>query len=129
MIFHRRSIFHFYLLLFNADDFLLRGGDEGLLLVRDGHVRDGDRDGADGGILVAERLDVIEHLGRNGEAVLLDAAVNDLALRRNGYLLRTDLCLCYRTDQIGAYGKHRLVATDHCCFEQSHSCEEQSEKK
>ena len=67
------------ILLFNADDFLLRGSDEGLLLVRDGHVRDGDRDGADGGVLVAERLDVIEHLGRNGEAVLLDAAVNDLA--------------------------------------------------
>ena len=67
------------ILLFNADDFLLRGSDEGLFLVRDGHVRNGDRDGADGGVLIAERLDIVEHLGRNGEAVLLDAAVNDLA--------------------------------------------------
>ena len=66
-------------LLLDRDDLLLRGGDEGLLLLRDGHVRDGDRDGADGGVLIAEGLDVIEHLGRNGEAVLLDAAVDDLA--------------------------------------------------
>ena len=67
------------ILLLDGDDLLLRGGDEGLLLLRDGHVRDGDRDGADGGVLIAKGLDVIEHLGRNGEAVLIDAAVDDLA--------------------------------------------------
>ena len=51
----------------------------GLLGVGHGHIRYGYGQRADGGILVAERLDVVEHFGADGEAVLLDAAVDDVA--------------------------------------------------
>ena len=44
-----------------------------------GHVRDGDGDGAEGGVLVAGGLDGVQHLGGHGEAVLVDGAVHDLA--------------------------------------------------
>ena len=58
---------------------LLGLGDELVLLLGHGHVGDGDGDGGTGGILIAGGLDVIQHLGGHGEAVLLDGAVHDLA--------------------------------------------------
>ena len=66
-------------LAFDVDDLVLGLRDETVLFIRHGHVGDRDGDGALGGILVAHRLDAVEHLGRDGEAVLLDAAVDDVA--------------------------------------------------
>ena len=43
------------------------------------HIRDGDGDGAAGRVLVAGGLDVVQHLGSDGEAILLDGLVDDLA--------------------------------------------------
>ncbi|CAN4031180.1 Virus attachment protein p12 family, partial [Dysosmobacter welbionis] len=43
------------------------------------HIRDGDRDGRQGGVLVAGGLDGVQHLSGHGEAVLVDGAVYDLA--------------------------------------------------
>ena len=61
------------------DDLVFGLVDELGLRARDGHIRDGYGDRALGGVLVAHRLDAVEHLGRDGEAVLLDAAVDDIA--------------------------------------------------
>ena len=66
-------------LTLDLDDLLLSLAYEGLLRLRHGHVGDGDCDSALGGVLVAHCLDAVENFGRNGEAVLLDAAVNDIA--------------------------------------------------
>ena len=49
-------------LALDVDDLVLRLGNEAVLLARHRHVRDGDGDGALGGILVAHRLDAVEHL-------------------------------------------------------------------
>ena len=66
-------------LLFNVEDLLLGCLDKGLLSVGHSHVRDGDGQRADSGVLEAERLDIVEHLGGNREPVLLYAAVDDVA--------------------------------------------------
>ena len=61
----------------DLDCLLLGLFDECVLLLRDGHIGDGDGDGALRGVLVAEGLDAIEHLGGDGEAVTADALVDD----------------------------------------------------
>ena len=43
------------------------------------HIRNGDGDGATGGVLIAGGLDVVQHLGGDGKAILLDGAVHDFA--------------------------------------------------
>ncbi len=43
--------------------------DQCVLLLRDDHIRDGDGDSALGGVLIAQRLDAVEHLGSDGETV------------------------------------------------------------
>ena len=66
-------------LTLDLDDLLLGLVYEGLLCLGDGHVGDGDCDSALCRVLVAHCLDAVENFCGNGEAVLLDAAVNDVA--------------------------------------------------
>ena len=66
-------------LVLDVQHLLLGGGHQLVLLGRHGHVRDGDRDGRQGGVLVAGGLDGVQHLSGHGEAVLVDGAVHDLA--------------------------------------------------
>ena len=66
-------------LVLDAHDALFRLVDQPVLLIGHRHVGDGDGDGGDGGVVIAGGLDVVQHLGGAGEAVLLDGAVHDLA--------------------------------------------------
>ena len=60
-------------------DLLLRGMHHLVLDAGNHHVRDGHGDSTLGGILVAQSLDAVQHLGGDGEAVAADALVDDLA--------------------------------------------------
>ena len=68
-----------FVLALDVDDFLLGLGNEVVLGRRHRHIRNGNGDGTLGGILVAQGLDAVKHLGGNGEAVGTDAAVNNVA--------------------------------------------------
>ena len=66
-------------LVFDVHHHLLGSGDQLVLLGRNGHIRDGNGDGGDSGVMVAGGLDGVQHLGSHGETVLVDGAVHDLA--------------------------------------------------
>ena len=66
-------------LVLNVQHLLLGGRHQLVLLGGHGHICDGDRDGRQGGVLVAGGLDGVQHLSGHGEAVLVDGAVYDLA--------------------------------------------------
>ena len=53
--------------------------DELIFPLRDRHIRNGDGNGAAGGVFVAQSLDLVQHFRRNGKAMDADAAVDDLA--------------------------------------------------
>ena len=65
-------------LFLDLHDLLLRLADQGVLLLGDGHIVDGDRQRAQGGVVVAAGLDDIQDLGGLGKAVADDALVDDL---------------------------------------------------
>ena len=65
-------------LLDDLVDLLLGFGYDLLLLGRNGHIRDGNGDGASGGEAVAQRLDAVEDFGGLGGAVDLYALLDDL---------------------------------------------------
>ena len=62
---------------FDVDDFLLGVGDYTLLVAGDVHIEHAGGYRADGGVLVAKRLDLVEHARRLGRAVVLEAVVDD----------------------------------------------------
>ena len=66
-------------LVLDVQHLLLGGRHQLVLLGGHGHIRDGHRDGRQGGVLVAGGLDGVQHLSGHGEAVLVDGAVHDLA--------------------------------------------------
>ena len=66
-------------LALNLDNLFLRGGDEPGLFGRHSHIGDGHRESAPGGELIPPRLYGVQHPGGDGETVLGDALVNDLA--------------------------------------------------
>ena len=67
------------ILAVDLDDLLLGFVDDLVLLFRDLHVGDRNGDGRLGGVLITEGLDLVEHFGRQGEAVDADTIVDDLA--------------------------------------------------
>ncbi len=60
-------------------DLLLGLGNELILLLGDGHVRNGYGQRSHGGVVIAQVLDGVQNAGGDGEAVLGDALVDDLA--------------------------------------------------
>ena len=74
-------------------DVFLGIGNELLLGGRNKCIADGDGYGTDGGIMITGGLDFIEHLGGDGGAVNLDAAVDDLAEHTLAYLLGDGIAL------------------------------------
>ena len=65
-------------LLFNRADFLFGSFQNRRLLRRHDNVGHGHGDSADGGILVAHRLDVVQHAGSLRHAVLAETHIDDL---------------------------------------------------
>ena len=66
-------------LAFNLHNLLLRLADQGVLLLGNGHIVNGDRQRAQGGVVVPAGLDDIQHFRRLGKAMAEDTLVNDFA--------------------------------------------------